>query len=216
MRIETLIDNIKGWLRPQAHDEEKDKEKEEVNKYLIACLGNIGREYEGTRHNIGFMTADRLAEDAGVAFESCRYGDMAQIKVKNCLLMVLKPSTYMNLSGVAIRYWMNKEKLPLERLLVVVDDLALPFGTLRLRQRGSDAGHNGLKNIASELGTTNYARLRVGVGNDFARGGQIDFVLGKFPEEEARELPEKLERAAEAVKSYCLAGAAYTMNHFNQ
>ena len=160
MRIETLIDNIKGWLRPQAHDEVKDKEKEEVNKYLIACLGNIGREYEGTRHNIGFMTADRLAEDAGVAFESCRYGDMAQIKVKNCLLMVLKPSTYMNLSGVAIRYWMNKEKLPLERLLVVVDDLALPFGTLRLRQRGSDAGHNGLKNIASELGTTNYARLR--------------------------------------------------------
>ena len=216
MRIETLIDNIKGWLRPQAHDEVKDKEKEEVNKYLIACLGNIGREYEGTRHNIGFMTADRLAEDAGVAFESCRYGDMAQIKVKNCLLMVLKPSTYMNLSGVAIRYWMNKEKLPLERLLVVVDDLALPFGTLRLRQRGSDAGHNGLQNIASELGTTNYARLRIGVGNDFARGGQIDFVLGKFPEEEARELPEKLERAAEAVKSYCLAGPAYTMNHFNQ
>lgn len=211
----SIIESIKGWLRPERHAA-SDKKEEEVNKYLIACLGNIGREYEGTRHNIGFMTADRLAADAGVAFESCRYGDMAQVKVKNCLLMVLKPSTYMNLSGVAIRYWMNKEKLPLERLLVVVDDLALPFGTLRLRQRGSDAGHNGLKNIASELGTTNYARLRVGVGNDFARGAQIDFVLGKFPEEEARELPEKLERAAEAVKSYCLAGPAYTMNHFNK
>lgn len=196
----------------------KDKTTElqpDVKKYLIACLGNIGPEYVGTRHNVGFMVGDTLAREAGVAFKSCRYGDMAEVKVKNCLLMVLKPSTFMNLSGVAIRYWMNHEKLPLENLLVVVDDLALPFGTLRMRQRGSDAGHNGLKNIASELGNTNYARLRVGVGNDFALGAQIDFVLGKFPEEEQKLLPEKLERAAEAVKAYCLSGPAFAMNHFN-
>ena len=130
--------------------------------------------------------------------------------------MVLKPSTFMNLSGVAIRYWMNKEKLPLENLLVVVDDLALPFGTLRLKQRGSDAGHNGLKNIAEQLGTQAYARLRIGIGNDFVRGGQIDFVLGTFTPEERRELPALMERAAEAVKAYCLSGAAFAMNHYNK
>ncbi|MDE6668506.1 MAG: aminoacyl-tRNA hydrolase, partial [Muribaculaceae bacterium] len=133
-----------------------------MKKFLIACLGNIGPDYEGTRHNAGFMVADCLAAQAEVPFESCRYGDMAKVKVKNCELLVLKPSTFMNLSGVAVRYWMNKEKLPLENLLVVVDDLALPFGTLRLKQRGSDAGHNGLKNIAEQLGTQSYARLRIG------------------------------------------------------
>lgn len=153
-------------------------------KYLVVGLGNIGPEYAGTRHNIGFMVADRLASDAGAVFESCRYGDMARFRVKNKQLMVLKPSTFMNLSGVAVRYWMNKEKLPLQNLLVVVDDLALPFGSIRLRGNGSDAGHNGLKNIASELGNQNYARLRFGIGNDFQRGGQIDYVLGKFPPEE--------------------------------
>ncbi len=195
--------------------QKKKTEDPDMKKYLIACLGNIGPEYEGTRHNIGFMVADTLAKKAGVSFRSCRYGDMAEIKVKNCLLMVLKPSTFMNLSGVAIRYWMNHEKLPLENLLVVVDDLALPFGTMRMRQRGSDAGHNGLKNIASELGNTNYARLRMGVGNDFAKGAQINFVLGKFPEEEMKQLPAKLERAAEAVKAYCLSGPAFAMNHYN-
>ncbi len=186
-----------------------------MKRYLIACLGNIGPEYADTRHNIGFMVGDKIASDAGVSFSSCRYGDMATVKVKNCELLLLKPSTFMNLSGVAIRYWMNKEKLPLENLLVIVDDLALPFGNLRMRTRGSDAGHNGLKNIASELGTQNYARLRFGVGNDFARGAQIDFVLGTFPPEEKKLLPEKLEKAAEAVKAFCLSGAAFAMNHFN-
>lgn len=186
-----------------------------MKKFLIACLGNIGPEYADTRHNIGFMVADRLAGEGGVPFNSCRYGDMAIMKVKNCELLVLKPSTFMNLSGVAIRYWMNKEKLPLENLLVVVDDLALPFGTLRMRQRGSDAGHNGLKNIAEQLGTQNYARLRFGVGNNFAKGAQIDFVLGKFPPEEQKELPSRLDLACEAVKAYCLSGAAFAMNHYN-
>lgn len=186
-----------------------------MKRFLIACLGNIGPEYVGTRHNAGFMVADTLAEEAGVRFESKRYGDMAVVRVKNCELMVLKPSTFMNLSGVAVRYWMNHEKLPLENLLVVVDDLALPFGTIRLRKSGSDAGHNGLKNIADQLGTQAYARLRFGVGNDFPKGGQIDFVLGRFPEEEQRQLPDVLKRAADAVKTYCLAGPDMAMNRFN-
>lgn len=186
-----------------------------MKKYLIACLGNIGSEYVGTRHNAGFMTGDYIAEEAGVSFESCRYGDMARVRVKNCELLLLKPSTFMNLSGVAVRYWMNKEKLPLENLLVVVDDLAIPFGTLRLRKQGSDAGHNGLKNIASELGTQNYARLRFGVGNGFPRGGQIDYVLGRFPAEEMAQMPVVLKKASEAVKAYCLSGPDFAMTHFN-
>lgn len=188
----------------------------DMKRYLIACLGNIGPEYVGTRHNAGFMVADELARDADARFESRRYGDMAVIRVKNCELMVLKPSTFMNLSGVAVRYWMNHEKLPLENLLVVVDDLALSFGTLRMRKSGSDAGHNGLKNIAAQLGTPNYARLRFGVGNDFPKGGQIDFVLGKFPPEEREKLPEVLKRAADAVRTYCLAGPDIAMNRFNR
>lgn len=188
---------------------------ESSSKYLIVGLGNPGAEYAGTRHNIGWMVADVLAADAGAPFESCRYGDMARFRVKNKQLMVLKPSTFMNLSGVAVRYWMNKEKLPLQNLLVVVDDLALPFGTIRMRGSGSDAGHNGLKNIASELGNTNYARLRFGIGNDFPRGGQIDYVLSRFPLAEAELLPERLQKAAEAVRAYCLSGLAWAMNHFN-
>lgn len=187
----------------------------DMKRFLIACLGNIGPEYTETRHNAGFMVADELVRDADVQFQSRRYGDMAVVRVKNCELLVLKPSTFMNLSGVAVRYWMNHEKLPLENLLVVVDDLALPFGTLRLRKSGSDAGHNGLKNIAEQLGTPNYARLRFGVGNNFPKGGQIDFVLGKFPPEEREKLPEVLKRAADAVRTYCLAGPDIAMNRFN-
>lgn len=186
-----------------------------MKKFLIVGLGNIGPDYAGTRHNVGFMIADRLAEDAGVQFSSCRYGDMATFNVKNCRLMVLKPSTFMNLSGVAVRFWMNKEKMPLENLLVLVDDLALPFGKIRIRPSGSDAGHNGLKNIASELGTQNYARLRFGIGNDFSRGGQVNFVLGKFEGDEKRELPERIGVAADAVKTFCLAGCADAMTRFN-
>jgi PTH1 family peptidyl-tRNA hydrolase len=186
-----------------------------VKKYLIVGLGNIGSEYVGTRHNAGFMIADHLAKQAGAEFKSCRYGDMAIARVKNCELMILKPSTFMNLSGVAVRYWMNKEKLPLTNLLICVDDIALPFGAIRLRQSGSDAGHNGLKNIASELGNTNYSRLRFGVGKDFPKGGQIDYVLGRFPDEEMKIMPERLDIAAEAVKTFCLSGASFAMTQFN-
>lgn len=188
----------------------------DMKRFLIACLGNMAPEYIDTRHNAGFMVADRLAEDAGVSFESKRYGDMAKVRVKNCELLVLKPSTFMNLSGVAVRYWMNKEKLPLENLLVVVDDMALPFGTLRIRKQGSDAGHNGLKNIAAELGTQNYARLRFGIGNEFPRGGQIDYVLGKFPPEEMQKMPEVLKKAVDAIKAFCLSGPDFAMTHYNR
>lgn len=186
-----------------------------MKKYLVVGLGNIGPEYVGTRHNIGFMTVDALAADAGASWQSCRYGDMAKVRVKNCELMLLKPSTFMNLSGVAVRYWMNKEKLPLENLLVVVDDLALPFGAIRMRSGGSDAGHNGLKNIASELGTQGYGRLRFGIGSDFPRGGQIDYVLGQIPAEEMAQLPERLKLACEAIKAYALSGMAFAMTHYN-
>lgn len=187
----------------------------DMKRFLIACLGNIGPEYVDTRHNAGFMVADKIAEDSGAKFESKRYGDMAIVKVKNCELMLLKPTTFMNLSGVAVRYWMNKEKLPLENLLVVVDDMAIPFGSIRMRKQGSDAGHNGLKNIASELGTQNYARLRFGIGNGFPRGGQIDYVLGKFPPEEMAKMPEVLKKAEDAVKAFCLSGADFAMTHYN-
>lgn len=187
----------------------------DMKRFLVVGLGNIGPEYLGTRHNVGFMTVDTLAEDAGAQWQSCRYGDMAKVRVKNCELILLKPSTFMNLSGVAVRYWMNHEKLPLPNLLVVVDDIALPFGTIRLRGGGSDAGHNGLKNIAEQLGNNNYTRLRFGIGNNFPRGGQIDYVLGRFPIEEQKLLPERLKQATEAIKAFCLSGLQFAMNHFN-
>ena len=185
-------------------------------KYLIAGLGNIGPEYHETRHNIGFMVVDALAKAGGISFNDGRYGFTATLSIKGRQLLLLKPSTYMNLSGNAVRYWLQKENIPLENLLVVVDDLALPFGTLRLKGKGSDAGHNGLKHIAATLGTQAYARLRFGIGNDFPRGGQIDYVLGHFSEEEQAALPQRLETAGEIVKSFCLAGIDITMNQFSK
>ncbi len=191
-------------------------DKTDKMKYLIAGLGNIGPEYHETRHNIGFMTVDALAREAGVPFKDGRYGFTATLSIKGRSLLLLKPSTYMNLSGNAVRYWLQKEHIPLENLLVVVDDIALPFGTLRLKPKGSDAGHNGLKHIAATLGTEAYARLRFGIGNDFPKGCQIDYVLGHFPQEEMERLPERLEMAGEMVKSFCLAGIDITMNRYNK
>lgn len=183
--------------------------------FLIVGLGNIGDEYARTRHNIGFRVVDTLAREAGITFEDKRYGFTATLKVKNQTLILLKPSTYMNLSGNAVRYWMNEKKIPLERTLVVVDDLALPFGALRLKAGGSEAGHNGLKHISSVLGTQHYARLRFGIGNDFPRGGQVDFVLGEFGDDDLAHMDERLKLAAECVKTYCLAGINVAMNQFN-
>lgn len=185
-------------------------------KYLVVGLGNIGPEYHETRHNIGFMVVDALAKASGAAFSDGRYGFTATLPVKGRQLLLLKPSTYMNLSGNAVRYWMRKEDIPLENLLVVVDDIALPFGALRLRGRGSDAGHNGLKHIAATLGTQDYARLRFGIGNDFPRGMQVDYVLGRFTPEQYEEMPQRLELAGEAVKSFCLAGISIAMNQYNK
>ena len=206
-----------NFLKRLFHTGKTEETKDpDMKRFLIACLGNMGPDYVGTRHNAGFMVADALAVDAGVSFQSKRYGDMAVVRVKNCELLILKPSTFMNLSGVAVRYWMNHEKLPLENLLVVVDDMAIPFGSIRMRKQGSDAGHNGLKNIASELGTQNYARLRFGIGNGFPRGGQIDYVLGKFPPEEMEKMPEVLKKACDAIKAFCLSGPDFAMNHYNK
>ena len=184
-------------------------------KYLIVGLGNIGSEYENTRHNIGFRVLDALAKASNLIFSDGRYGATCEMKIKGRTLVLLKPSTYMNLSGNAVRFWLQKENISIENLLVVVDDLALPFGTLRLKPRGSDAGHNGLKHIQQILGTDNYARLRFGIGNDFPRGGQVNFVLSSFPPEEEKILPEKFERAGEIIKSFCLAGIQLTMTQFN-
>lgn len=184
--------------------------------HLIVGLGNIGDEYARTRHNIGFRVLDALAKASNLVFEDRRYGFVTTLKVKNQTLTLLKPSTYMNLSGNAVRYWMNKEKIPIERLLVVVDDLSLPFGQLRMRPSGSEAGHNGLKHITSVLGTQQYARLRFGIGNDFPRGGQIDFVLGEFGPEDLAHMDERIAVACEMVQSFALSGIQYTMNHYNK
>lgn len=185
-------------------------------KYLIVGLGNIGREYHETRHNIGFMVVDALAREADISFSDGRYGATATLSIKGCQLVLLKPSTYMNLSGNAVRYWMQKEHIDLEQTLIIVDDIALPFGTLRLKGQGSDAGHNGLKHIAETLGTQAYARLRFGIGNDFPRGMQIDYVLGHFTDEQMELMPERLKTAGEIVKSFCLAGINLTMNQYNK
>lgn len=185
-------------------------------KFLIVGLGNIGAEYEMTRHNIGFRVVEEIAQAAGVLFRDNRYGATCEVKVKNKTLILLKPSTYMNLSGNALRYWMQHENIPIERVLVIVDDLAIPFGSLRLKPRGSDAGHNGLKHIQQILGNDSYPRIRFGIGSDYARGQQIDFVLGRFSVEEEGVLKEELiKRAVEMTKSFCLSGLNVTMNQFN-
>jgi len=183
-------------------------------KYLIVGLGNIGPEYVGTRHNTGFMVADCLAGDA--AWEDRRYGFVTHVRVKNQELVLLKPSTFVNLSGYAVRYWMQKEKIELPQLLVVVDDLSLPFGSIRIKPKGNAAGHNGLRHIETTLGTEEYARLRFGIGHDFPQGSQVDYVLGTFSEEEKALLPERLNQAAEAVKAFCLSGIDFAMNHYNK
>lgn len=184
-------------------------------KYLIVGLGNIGAEYQGTRHNTGFRIADALAEDIKATFSTERYCEVANDRIKNKQVVILKPSTYMNLSGNAVRYWMNKENIPVENILVLVDDIALPFGAIRIKGSGSDAGHNGLKNIAQMLGTEAYPRLRFGIGNDFPRGCQIDYVLGQFTLDERQRLPVRVATAVEAIRTYVLAGLQTAMCDFN-
>lgn len=184
-------------------------------KYLIVGLGNIGPDYQDTRHNIGFSVLDALAGASNVFFEDKRYGFVTTLRVKNKTLILLKPSTFMNLSGMAVRYWMKKENIEPENLLVIVDDIALPFGALRLKPNGSDAGHNGLRSIQDLLGHNQYARLRFGIGNDFPQGYQSEYVLSKWDEEEMQILPERIKIAGDIIKTFCLSGAQFTMNMFN-
>ena len=183
--------------------------------YLVVGLGNIGAEYAETRHNMGFMALDSWAKETDAIFQSGRYGSTAEVSFKGRKFTLLKPSTYMNLSGKAVRYWMNELKLPIENLLVISDDLNLPFGTIRLRKSGSDGGHNGLANINVLLGTDGYARIRMGIGNGFARGGQIDFVLGRLSDEEMKQMPEICTRVIEGVKAFATVGPDRAMNIVN-
>ena len=193
----------------------KEKVEEDPMKYLIVGLGNMGMDYDDTRHNVGFEIVDHIAKEAEVTFKNDSQGDIAKVKYKGRTLILLKPSTFMNLSGKAVRYWMTKEKIIVDNLLIVVDDLQLPFGKLRLRKGGSDGGHNGLRDIDKMFGNNKYARLRVGIGNDFPKGRQVDFVLGKWSNEEANELPAIRKKAADMAKSFAAIGIKHTMNQFN-
>lgn len=184
-------------------------------KFLITGLGNIGEQYAHTRHNIGFDILNAFALDTNAAFDDKRYGFLATTKIKGRIFYLLKPSTYVNLSGNSVSYWLKKLKIPLENLLVVADDVALPFGILRLRARGGDAGHNGLFHISQVLGTNNYCRLRFGIGKDFPRGTQIDHVLGFFTDEEKSQLMDRISKSCEIIQSFGLSGIGITMNKYN-
>lgn len=184
-------------------------------KYLIAGLGNIGPEYADTRHNVGFKVVEELAASLEGTWKNASYGYIAEVKYKSRILILLKPNTYMNLSGKAVNYWLQKEKIPVENLLVVLDEIQLDLGTIRLRGKGSDGGHNGLKDIQTQLNTIEYARLRIGVGKDFHPGQQVNYVLGKWEEEEAKRLPDILKAGADAIKSFVSIGLKRAMDHVN-
>ena len=186
-----------------------------MNKFLIVGLGNIGAEYVNTRHNIGFKIVDFLARKENSNFETVKLGALATFKTKGKTILLLKPNTYMNLSGKAIQYWMEKEKIALENILVITDDLNLTFGTIRVKPKGSDGGHNGLKSIQQVLGTNDYARFRFGISDEFKKGKQVDYVLGEWDENEKSKLPERLEVASELIKNFALAGLELTMTTFN-
>ena len=190
-------------------------ENNHMKKFLIVGLGNIGPKYENTRHNIGFRIVDLFAEKESLTFETVKLGDKTTYKLKGRTFVFIKPSTYMNLSGKSVKYWLEKEKIPLENLLVLTDDLNLAFGTFRIKQKGSDGGHNGLKDIQLALNTTQYNRFRFGISDAFSEGRQVDYVLGEWTEEEEKNLSLRVDKAIEAIKSFGLAGIANTMNSFN-
>ena len=186
-----------------------------MKKFLISGLGNIGAEYSNTRHNIGFKILDELASKESLSFQSARFGAIAEYKFKGRTFLLLKPNTFMNLSGKAVKYWLDQEKIPLENLLVITDDINLPFGTIRIKPKGSDGGHNGLKSITQVLGTSDYTRFRFGVGGDFKKGQQVDYVLGEWERDEQEKLSERLQLATEAIKSFGTACLSNTMTAFN-
>ena len=186
-----------------------------MKKFLIVGLGNIGEKYSNTRHNIGFQVLDHLAMQEELSFETVKLGDLSTMKLKGRSVLLLKPSTFMNLSGKAVKYWLTKEKVPSENLLIITDDLNLPFGTLRLKTKGSDGGHNGLKDLQDKLQTTKYNRLRFGISDSFSKGRQVDYVLGEWTSEESEQLNERLDKSVALIKSFVLSGANNTMNTFN-
>ncbi len=186
-----------------------------MKKFLIVGLGNIGPKYEETRHNIGFKVLDSLAKKENVIFESLKLGDISEFKIKGRTAILLKPNTFMNLSGKAIKYWLNKEKIPLENLLVITDDIHIDFGMFRIKPKGSAGGHNGLKDTQEKLNTNSYSRFRFGVGGDFSKGKQVDYVLGEWTSGEQIDLSIRIDNAIDAIKSFILAGLPNTMNKFN-
>lgn len=204
-----MFDWLKNWF-------DRTPKEPDPMKYLIVGLGNMGAKYDNTRHNIGFDVVDALAKDLGAEWKDDQLGDIARGKHKGRTLVLLKPSTYMNLSGKAVRYWLQKEKINKENMLVIMDDLNLDFGKQRLRGKGSDGGHNGLKDINKMTGGNNYARLRFGIGDDFSRGRQVDFVLGEWSSEERDKLPELIQYAVDTAKSFAAIGLSFTMNTFNK
>lgn len=204
-----------NWLTQLFTTTTTSENKLEMKKFLIVGLGNIGAEYVNTRHNIGFKVVDFVAQQQGLSFETAKLGAIAEYSVKGRKLILLKPNTYMNLSGKAVHYWMEKENIPKENVLVITDDLNLPFGTIRIKGKGSDGGHNGLKNIQLLLNTTEYPRFRFGISDQFKKGQQVDYVLGEWDEEEKTKLPERYEVAKQIIESFALAGLNNIMNSFN-
>jgi peptidyl-tRNA hydrolase, PTH1 family len=202
-------------MKPEVQEHQKNNIKNVSNKYLIVGLGNIGAEYVNTRHNIGFKILEFLADKESLSFETVKLGTLAQYKFKGRNFFLLKPNTYMNLSGKAVQYWLDKENIPQENLLVITDDLNLPFGAIRIKPKGSDGGHNGLKNINIVLNTQQYARFRFGISDEFKKGQQINYVLGDWDESEKAKLPERLGLAAEIIRSFGTAGLENTMTNFN-
>ncbi|MDD5152011.1 MAG: aminoacyl-tRNA hydrolase [Flavobacterium sp.] len=203
------------WFSKIFLSKQKEDTADCMKKFLIVGLGNIGAEYVNTRHNIGFKVVDFLAKKEGLNFETVKLGALAEYKFKGRTFLLLKPNTYMNLSGKAVKYWMDKENIPLENSMIITDDLNLPFGTIRIKPKGSDGGHNGLKSINSILNTTHYTRFRFGISDEFKKGKQVDYVLGEWNEIEKEKLPERLELASEIIKSFGTAGLENTMTTFN-
>ena len=203
------------WLKNIFSLKQKEDNTDYMNKFLIIGLGNIGAEYANTRHNIGFKILDYFAKKEAITFETVKLGALAELKFKGKTLLLLKPNTFMNLSGKAVKYWMDKEKIPLENILVIADDLNLSFGTIRIRTKGSDGGHNGLKNISLILNSSDYPRFRFGISDEFKKGQQINYVLGNWDESEKTKLPERLEVASEIIKSFGTSGLENTMTTFN-
>lgn len=203
------------WLTTLFSKKDSKEYIDPMKKYLIVGLGNIGSDYVNTRHNIGFKVVDRLAQQEGAEFKTAKLGAMAEVKLKGRTIFLLKPNTFMNLSGKAIKYWLDQEKIPLENLLVITDDLNLPFGTIRIKGKGSDGGHNGLKSTQQVLNTADYPRFRFGISDEFKKGQQVNYVLGEWGDDEKAKLPERLDMSVEAVKSFVLSGLGNTMSSYN-